>query len=131
MSRPMLVAGIVFIVACAAPAHTSARASASGSPSMEGTFEYVGTIRGQSVLTGGRFVMLYGPSNGSAPMTGEAGTYRISRDTATHTITYSSNPQRVGTVFLWTPVSWSGDTVTYDVMDAQRAVTGRGRSVRR
>jgi hypothetical protein len=98
---------------------------------MEGAFEYFGTLKGQSIMTDGRFVFLYGPSDGSAPLTAEAGIYRISRDTATHTITYATNPSRIGTVFKWTPVSWSGDTVEYVVMDDRRQPTGRGRSVRR
>jgi hypothetical protein len=41
---------------------------------MEGPFEYVGTLKGQSIMAGGRFVFLYGPSDGSASMTGVAGT---------------------------------------------------------
>jgi len=64
-------------------------------------------------------------------MTGEGGTHRISRDTAVHTVTYSTSAERVGTTFMWTPESWKADTVSYVVMDAQRGVTGRGRSVRR
>jgi hypothetical protein len=128
MRRLALVAGVVV---AAVAGRQPTRAPAAAPPSMEGAFEYVGTLKGQSSLAGGRFVFLYGPADGSAPMTGDAGTYRISRDTATHTIKYSTDPGRVGTTFLWTPVSWSGDTVTYVVMNAERQVTGRGRGVRR
>jgi hypothetical protein len=98
---------------------------------MEGTFEYVGTLKGQSILTGGRFVILFGPANASAPMTADAGTYQISGDTATHTISYSTDSARVGLVFKWTPESRSGDTMSYVVMSAAGEVTGRGSSVRR
>lgn len=127
MRRLALVAGVVVVVAAGQPT----RGPSAAPPSMEGTFEYVGTLKGQSVLAGGTFVFLYGPADDSAPMTGEAGTYRISRDTATHTVKYSTDPGRVGTTFRWTPASWSGDTVTYVVMNAGGQVTGRGRSVRR
>jgi hypothetical protein len=128
MRRVALVTGVVVAVAAA---RQPTRAPMAAPPSMEGTFEYVGTLKGQSVLGGGRFVFLYGPADGNGPMTGDAGTYRISRDTATHTVVYSTDPARVGTTFLWTPESWSGDTATYGVMNPQRQVTGRGRSVRR
>jgi hypothetical protein len=98
---------------------------------MEGAFEYVGTLKGQAILAGGRFVFLYGPADGSGSMSGEAGTYRISRDTAVHTVTYSTSPERVGTTFMWTAESWTGDTLSFVVMNAERQITGRGRSVRR
>ena len=131
MVRLTLTAGLIVTAASIVLPATRPGRKTTPPPSMEGPFEYVGMLKGQSILTGGRFVFLYGPSDGSAPLTGEAGTYRISHDTATHTITYSTNPQRVGTVFLWTPESWAGDTVAYVVMNAQRQITGRGRSVRR
>jgi len=131
MVRPTLIAAL--LVTAASISLPSARngRQRTQAPSMEGAFEYVGALKGQSTMVGGRFVFLFGPSDGSAPMTGDAGTYRISHDTATHTITYSTSHERVGTVFLWTPESWAGDTVTYVVMNAQRQMTGRGRSVRR
>jgi hypothetical protein len=131
MSRVTPIAGVLVIAACAAPSPRAPQASATPTSPMEGTFEYVGRLRGQSILIGGHYVFLYGPADGGAPMTSDAGTYRISRDTATHTITYSTNPQRIGLTFLWTPESWSGDTVTYVVMNAERRVTGRGQSVKR
>jgi hypothetical protein len=131
MSPATCVAGILLIAASTVSARSVSRQPATAPSRMEGPFEYVGALKGQSIMVGGRFVFLYGPSDGSAPMTGEAGTYKISRDTATHTVTYSSDPQRVGTVFLWTPTSWSRDTVSYVVMNAQRQVTAQGRSVKR
>ena len=82
-------------------------------------------------MTGGRYVFLYGSADESAPLTGEAGVYQISGDTAKHTITYSTNPERVGLVFMWTPESISGDTLAYVVMDEAGEVTDRGRSVKR
>jgi len=97
---------------------------------MEGTFEYVDNLEGQSILTDGHFVFLHGPADGSAPMTGEAGTYEIAHDTATHRIAYSTDSSRVGLVFKWTPESWSGDTIAYVVMNDAGEATGRGRSVR-
>ncbi len=98
---------------------------------MEGTFEYLGTRRGQNIMTGGHWVFLYGPADESAPMIGEAGVYQISDDTAKHTVTYCTNPERVGLVFMWTTESISGDTIAYVVMDEAGEVSGRGRAVRR
>lgn len=130
MKRITLLAAVVVAGACTTPSRDASQEALSMSP-MEGTFEYVGTLKGQSVLTGGRFVFLYGLADGSAPMTGEAGTYQISRDTATHTITYSTDAARIGLVFKWTPESTLGDTLSYVVMSAAGEVTARGRSVRR
>ncbi len=98
---------------------------------MEGAFEYVGTQRGQAIMTGGLYVFLYGPADESAPMTSEAGVYQISGDTAKHTITYSNDPESVGIVFMWTIESISGDTVAYTVMDEAGEVTGRGQTIKR
>ena len=131
MTRLAPVVGVIVVTAALAATQQPLGQPAAAPRSMEGTFEYVGTLKGQSMLAGGRFVFLYQPADGSGPMTGEAGTYRIARDTAIHTVTYSTDPARVGTTFLWTTESWAGDTVSYVVMSAQRQVTGRGRSVRR
>lgn len=98
---------------------------------MEGIFEYVGTLRGQGILSGGSYMFLYGPADESAPMTSEAGVYQISDDTAKHTVTYSTDPEQVGLVFMWTIESTSGDTISYVVMDEVGEVTGRGRAVKR
>ena len=98
---------------------------------MEGTAEYVGTLTGQSLMSGGRYVFLYGPSDESVPMIGDAGVYQISDDTAKHTNTYSTDPERVGLVFMWTIESTSGDTIAYVVMDEAGEVTDRGRAVKR
>ena len=130
MKRIVLLALAVVASACTAPSRDVTQKAAGTSP-LEGTFEYVGTLKGQSVLIAGRFVFLYGLADGSAPMTGEAGTYQIARDTATHTITYSTDSSRIGLVFKWTPESTSGDTMSYVVMSAGGEVTARGRSVRR
>lgn len=110
---------------------TQKSAAAVATSPMEGTVEYVGTLRGQSIMTGGRYVFLYGPADESAPMTGEAGVYQISDDTAKHTVTYCTDPERVGLVFMWTTESISGDTIAYVAMDEAGEVTDRGRSVKR
>lgn len=96
----------------------------------EGVYQYIGTLKGQSWLGDGKFVFLYGLSNGSAPMTGEAGTYTTSNDTFTHTIIHSSDPSRSGLVFKWTTDSMAGDTTNYVVMDQANTVTGRGKMVK-
>ena len=98
---------------------------------MEGATEYVGTRRGQTIMNDGHWVFLYGPADESAPMIGEAGVYQISDDTAKHTITYSSDPEKVGLVFMWTIESISGDTIAWASMNEAGEVTGHGRSVKR
>jgi hypothetical protein len=103
--------GVVFAIGCTAPPSDQNQKSTASATPMEGSFEYVGALKGQSILTGGRFVFLFGPADGSAPMIAEAGRYHIARDTATHTILYSTDSARVGLVFRWTPTSWSGDTL--------------------
>ena len=98
---------------------------------LEGTWEYVTPLKGQAVLLDGRFVFLYGPADGSAPMTSDAGTYRISRDTVAATITYSTDSTRVGMTPHWTIEAWSADTAAYVVWNDAGRVTSRGRAVRR
>jgi len=130
MSRTMLL-GALFTVGCTAPPGDANQEQAAPPSRMEGTFEYVGTQKGQSILLGGRYVFFVGPADGSGPMSAEAGTYHIVRDTATHTVVYATDPTRIGSVLKWTPESWSGDTIAYVVMNDAGHVTGRGRSVRR
>lgn len=131
MRRLTLFAAALLMAACAAPSDTTNPEAVSTISPLEGTFEYVGALKGQSIITGGRYVFLYGPRDESGPMTGEAGTYQISGDTATHTVTYCTNPERVGLVFSWTPESTAGDTMTFVKMSDVGEVTGRGRSVKR
>jgi hypothetical protein len=107
-------------------------ATQSGAPSRaEGVFEYVGTQKGQSILENGRFVFLYGPVDNSTPLVSDAGTYMVARDTFTATITYSTVAGNVGNSVSWTAQSWSGDTLTYVLLDAASHETGRGRAVKR
>lgn len=131
MRRTIALYAALLIAACTVPAENAVPETAEQASPMEGTFEYVDPLRGQSIMRDGRWVFLYGPADGGAPMTGEAGTYEIVRDTAIHTVAYSTDPDRVGTVFRWTLGPVSGDTAGYVVMDETGQVTGRGRSVRR
>lgn len=119
-----------FGLACAAPPEASQQEAPAPASPMEGTFEYFGSQKGMAALTGGRFLFLYGPQDGSGPMTAEAGTYQIVRDTATHTVVYSTDSARIGLVYKWTPESWAGDTVAFVIMDNAGQITGRGRSIR-
>ena len=132
MSRVRQLAGILAASsACGAPGQIPSRESMARSSSVEGVYEYVAPGRGQSIITGGRYVYLYGSQGGGGPMVGEAGTYEVSRDTVTNTITYSTDETRIGSRYRWTPVSWARDTVTFAIVDAQGRETARGRSVRR
>lgn len=124
-----LLSGALLAAACAAPdAEANPQGSSQGSE-LEGIFEYTGGLRGQSIMTDGRYVFLYGPADESGPMTGHAGTYVISGDVITHTIRYHTDPDRVGDVFSWKVESRSGDTITYVTMDEAGELTGRGRSI--
>ena len=102
----------------------------SNGTSIEGTYEYLPPLKGLSSVRGGKFVFLFGPSNGKGPMVGNAGSYSISGDTVKNTFTYSTNPKEIGTSFQWKVKSWSGDTVTYVVMDNKGAVNGGGKAIR-
>ena len=123
-SKRLAVIAIVAVTAAAAPRHSAPSRA-------EGMYEYVGTNKGQSILENGRFVFLYGPSDGSSAMVGDAGTYKVARDTFTAKITYSTVPGNIGGWRSWTVVSWSGDTVTYALLDTARHEIGRGRAVKR
>ncbi len=130
MKRFAFLPVVVLLSACAAP-EAEANPQTSGQDSeLEGVFEYFGTLKGQSILTEGHHVFLYGPADGSGPMTSHAGTYEISGDVVTHTINYHTNPDRVGDVFSWRIESTAGDTVSFVTMDESGEITGRGRSLR-
>ncbi len=128
MTSSLRLAAILFAVTFT----VAAGATRDTAPSRaEGVFEYVGTDKGQSILENGRFVFLYGPVDNSTPMVSDAGTYTIARDTFTATITYSTVAGNVGNSVGWTAVSWSGDTLTYVLLDKARHEVGRGRAVKR
>ena len=96
MRRMAFLPAIVLLAACAA-SEAEANPQTSGSDSeLEGIGEYVDDLMGQSIMTDGRYVFLYGPTDGSGPMTSHAGTYEITGDVATHTIYFHTNPDRVG-----------------------------------
>lgn len=130
MSSATKLTAIVLLAACASPPQDSTQPPEATASWEEGTYEYVPPQQGQSMIAGGRFVFLYGPIDGSGPMTGEAGTYVVSGDTVTNTVTYSTNPAAVGGGYRWVVESTSGDTVTFVTMTLGGEITGRGRSVR-
>ncbi len=131
MSRWTTLATALLAAACTAPAEEHRMPESAGAADwQEGVWEYVAPTQGQSIARAGRFVFLFGPSDGSGPMTGEGGTYEISGDTVKNTVRFSTNPDRIGFEYWWTVESQSGDTLTYVVMDTQGEVTGRGRSIR-
>jgi ketosteroid isomerase-like protein len=96
----------------------------------EGAFEYLPPLQGQGIVRDGRFVFLYGPADGSGPMTAEAGTYSLAGDTVINTVRYHTDTTQVGRTYRWTYRSLGGDTVGYQVMNEQGEVTGGGRSIR-
>jgi hypothetical protein len=135
-SATLTLVALLALTACKQPSEPSqvsiqTDTEVAATSPMEGTFEYVGTLRGQGILSGGSYMFLYGPADESAPMTSDAGVYQISDDTAKNTITYSTDPETVGSVYRFTIESTSGDTISYVVMDEAGEVTGRGRAVKR
>lgn len=97
---------------------------------IEGVYEYLPPSKGQAVNRNGKYVYLFGPADGKVPMNSNAGTYEIVGDSIKNTITYHTDPKQVGTVFYWKVKSWSGDTVTYQTMNAKGEPTGIGRAIR-
>ena len=130
MSRWTMLTTVLLAAACAAPVEEQPAQEPMGPADwQEGVWEYVAPTQGQSMAAAGRFVFLYGPADGSAPMTGESGTYEISGDTVKNTVRFSTSPDRVGFEYWWTLESRSGDTLSYVVMNPQGEVTGGGRSI--
>jgi hypothetical protein len=130
MSRAMLLGGLVAVGFAVPPRHPAQMQGARPSR-LEGSFEYIAPLTGQAIFANGRFVFLYGPVDGSGPMTSSAGTYEIARDTGSATIAYSTDPQLVGSSFRWTAGSWSGDTLAYIAMNDAGQVIEQGRAVKR
>lgn len=130
MRQSAFLWAILLVTACATPEAEATPQASSQDPDLEGIFEYFGELKGQSIMTEGRYVFLYGPADDSGPMTSHAGTYVISDEVVTHTIRYHTDPDQVGDVFGWKVESTSGDTVTFVTMDEAGEITGRGRSIR-
>ena len=97
---------------------------------IDGDYVNLPPLTGQTSLHNGHFVFLVGPSDGSSPLTGQAGTYTIDNDKITHTYRYSTNPKEIGTSFSWKVKSWSADTLTFTLFNAKGEETGEGRAVR-
>ena len=96
---------------------------------IDGVYEYLPPGKGQSVNRNGRFVYLFGSPDGKS-MTSQAGTYIISGDTVKNTITYCTDPGQVGAVYWWKVKSWSGDTISFNLMNDKSEITGGGRAIR-
>jgi len=97
---------------------------------VEGVYTYVAPLKGQASVRNGRFVHLYGQTDGPAQLTGEAGTYKIDGAKVICTYTHSTNAKNVGTSFTWQTKSWSGDTLTYELLNDKGEVSGSARAVR-
>ena len=130
MRRITFLPGILLVAACTAPEADANPQTAGTDSELEGVFEYFGDLMGQSIMTDGRYVFLFGPADGSGPMTSHAGTYEIVGDLVIHTVKYHTEPDRVGDVFSWRIESTAGDTISFVTMDEAGEITGRGRSLR-
>ena len=60
MSRTMLL-GVLFALGCAAPASNAGLQPRPLVSRLEGTFDYVGTLKGLGILSNGRYAFLYAP----------------------------------------------------------------------
>ncbi|HMG91467.1 MAG TPA: ester cyclase [Chryseolinea sp.] len=97
---------------------------------VDGEYVNLPPLTGQTSLHNGQFVFSVGPSNGSSPLTGQAGTYIIDGDNITHTYRFSTNPKDIGTSFSWKVKSWCADTVSFTLFNNKGEQTGEGRAVR-
>ena len=129
MKRIGRILPLLLVVGCS-PSSSGAGPAAPASR-MEGQWDYVGSLRGQASVTDGRFVFLFGGPADTAAMTSNAGTYVITRDTASARIAYSTSKSNVGMTFRWTISGWSGDTASFVVMNDSGRVTARGRAIKR
>ncbi len=111
----------------------------------DGVFEYMlDGSEGLSFYQDGYFVHFLVPKGMEVPESGltdpmvaewwaganlESGTYTVSGDTTTCTFLYHRDPSRVGESFQWVG-AFTGDTLTWRVLDEQGAVQTVGRSLR-
>jgi hypothetical protein len=119
----------IYLSACNQGSKVTEQNKASIINDIDGVYEYLPPGKGQSVNRNGRFVYLFGSPDGKG-MTSQAGTYIISGDTVKNTVTYSTDAKQIGAVYWWKVKSWSGDTVSYNVMNEKREITGGGKAVR-
>lgn len=97
---------------------------------IDGVFEYLPPLKGQSINRNGKFTYLYGPADGSAPMISQAGTYNVADGIVKNTVTYSTETSQLGREYWWKVKSWDGDTVTFETMNVKGELTGGGRSIK-
>lgn len=97
---------------------------------IDGVYEYLPPLKGQSIVRNGQFVYLFGQADGNGQMISQAGTHTISGDTVKNTVTYCTDPKQIGSIYLWRVTSWSGDTVSVETMNEKGQQTGGARSVR-
>lgn len=98
--------------------------------SIDGVYEYVAPTKGMGVMRSGKFVYLAGGSDARSAINGNGGNYELVGNSIKNTITYHTDPKQIGRVFWWKVKSWSGDTLTYTLLDDKGQPTGSGRAVR-
>lgn len=102
----------------------------SASSGIDGLYEYMPPLRGQGINRNGRFLYLFGPADGKGPMISQAGTQTMSGNIIKNTIAFCTDPKQIGTSYTWMLKSFSGDTITYDMMDENAQVIATGKAVR-
>jgi predicted ester cyclase len=100
------------------------------SADLNGVYAYVAPLKGKAILRNGYFTYLFGDAAGAGPMLGMSGMYVFSGDTVRGVITHSTDRASVGAAHVWRPKSWSGDTLTYEIFNANGKIAGGGRAVR-
>jgi predicted ester cyclase len=97
---------------------------------IEGVYQYLPPNKGQAIIKSSNYLFLFGPSDGSQPMIGQAGTYTLSNDTVKVKVLNSTIKSQEGSEYWWRVKSWQGDTVTYETMNTRGEITGMARSLR-
>lgn len=94
----------------------------------EGVFQYTAPNQGLAIDFEGYFIYLGGTSD--TTMNFNAGIYAVDNDIVTSSIEYSFNPNRIGTAMRWMAGQGEGDTLVYDMLDAEDEVISSGKSLR-
>jgi predicted ester cyclase len=97
---------------------------------IEGVYEYLPPVKGRGIIKNGYFNFMFGPLDGSGPMTSNSGTHTFSSDTVKCITTHSTDVKQTGAIWQWRVKSWSSDTVAFEVMNDKGQITSTGRAVR-
>jgi len=143
MTRGQKVALLGAIVALPVLA-AQAQPNVAGRSPLEGVWDYLPPLRGQSLYVSNHYVM-FSTRPDSAPMATtltesdqaklyrtlslQSGTFAIADTVVTMNQALAKNPRQAARTWRWS-FAIKGDTLTWHVLDAQGKTTATGRSVR-